>query len=107
MTAYRKLSRYRLDLMGVQEVRWECSGTAPAGENTFFYGKGYESHEFISDRMSYIMLRGCRFCIIVLNVHAQTEDKIDDVFRPTLESKQTSYPRGTWDCFLEGKVAGV
>jgi exonuclease III len=34
---------------------------------------------FVSDRMSYIMLRG-RWChIIVLNVHVPTEDKIDDV----------------------------
>jgi hypothetical protein len=31
--------------VGVQEVRWEGSGTAPAGENTFFYGKGNENHE--------------------------------------------------------------
>jgi hypothetical protein len=35
--------------------------------------------EFVSDRMSYIILRG-RWChIIVLNVHAPTEDKTDDV----------------------------
>jgi hypothetical protein len=35
--------------------------------------------EFVSDRMSYIILRG-RWCdIIVLNVHAPTEDKIDDM----------------------------
>jgi hypothetical protein len=35
--------------------------------------------EFVSDRMSYIMLRG-RWChIIVLNVRAPTEDKTDDV----------------------------
>jgi hypothetical protein len=35
--------------------------------------------EFISDRMSYIILR-CRWCcIIVLNVHVTTEDKIDDI----------------------------
>jgi hypothetical protein len=35
--------------------------------------------EFASDRMSYIILRG-RWChIIVLNVHAPTEDKPDDV----------------------------
>jgi exonuclease III len=34
--------------------------------------------EFVSDRMSYIMLRG-RWCyIIVLNVHAPIEDKTDD-----------------------------
>jgi hypothetical protein len=35
--------------------------------------------EFGSDRMSYIILRGCWFYIIVLNVHTPTEDKIDDV----------------------------
>jgi hypothetical protein len=35
--------------------------------------------EFVSDRMSYIILRGCWCHIIVLNVHAQTEDKTDDV----------------------------
>jgi hypothetical protein len=35
--------------------------------------------EFISDSMSYIILRG-RWCnIIVLNVHAPTEDKTDDI----------------------------
>jgi hypothetical protein len=36
MTVSRELSRYRLDLVGVQEVRWEDSGTAPTGVHTFF-----------------------------------------------------------------------
>jgi hypothetical protein len=35
--------------------------------------------EFVSDRMSYIILRRRRCDIIVLNVHTPTEDKIDDV----------------------------
>jgi hypothetical protein len=35
--------------------------------------------EFVSDRMSYIMLRGNWCHIIVLNIHAPTEDKADDV----------------------------
>jgi hypothetical protein len=84
--------------VGVQEVIWEGSGTKPAGEYTFFYRKENENHElgtgffvhiriisatkrveFVSDRMSYIMLRGCWCYIIVLNVHAPTEDKTDDV----------------------------
>jgi hypothetical protein len=44
MTDLRELSRYRLGLVGVQEVRWGGSGTAPAGEYTFFCGKGKESN---------------------------------------------------------------
>jgi hypothetical protein len=35
--------------------------------------------EFVSDRMSYIILRGIWCHIFVLNIHAPTEDKIDDV----------------------------
>jgi len=34
--------------------------------------------EFVSDRLSYIVLRGRRCGIIVLNVHAPTEEKSDD-----------------------------
>jgi hypothetical protein len=33
---------------------------------------------FVSDRMSYIILKG-RWCDIVLSVHALTEDKDDDI----------------------------
>jgi hypothetical protein len=35
----------KLDLLGVQEVRWKSGGTELAGEYTFFYGKGNEIHE--------------------------------------------------------------
>jgi hypothetical protein len=84
--------------VGVKEIRWEGGGTEPAGEYTFIYGKGNEDHElgtvffvhkriisavkrveFVNYRMSYIILTD-RWCyIIVLNVHAPTEDKTDDV----------------------------
>jgi hypothetical protein len=86
------------DLVGEQEVRWEDCGTKHVGEHKFFYGKGNDKHElgtvffvhkriisavtrveFVSNRMSYIILRG-RWChIIVLNVHAPIGDKTDDV----------------------------
>jgi hypothetical protein len=68
-----------------------------ADEYTFFYGKENENHElgtssfihnriisavkrveFVSDKMSYIILRGC-WCDTVLNVHTLKEDKILDM----------------------------
>jgi exonuclease III len=45
VTVSKELSKCRLDLVVVQEVRWEGSGTEPAGEYTFFYGRGNENHE--------------------------------------------------------------
>jgi exonuclease III len=58
-------------------------------KRTMDWGTGFFVHkrifsavkrvEFVSDRMSYIILRCCWFHTIVLNVHAPTEDKIGDV----------------------------
>jgi hypothetical protein len=45
MTVLRELSKYKLTIMEVLEVRWRGSGTEPAMEYTFFYGKGNENHE--------------------------------------------------------------
>jgi len=75
--AVRELEGYKVDLMGVQEVRLGKGSTVRAGGCNFFYGKGNEHHqlgtgffvhhgvvsavkrvEFISDRLSYIVLRG-------------------------------------------------
>jgi hypothetical protein len=97
MTVVRELARYKLDLVGVQEVRWDKGGTARARDYTFFYGKGNENYqfgtgffvhqrivpavrkvEFVSDRMPYVVLRGRWYNIIVLNAHMPTEEKNDD-----------------------------
>jgi exonuclease III len=40
-----EISKYKLDLVRVQEVRWDRDGTERAGGNTFFYGKGNENYE--------------------------------------------------------------
>ena len=80
--------------MGVQEVRWDKGDRVRAEDYNFLYGKRNElgteffvHHrivsavkrvEFVSGRMSYIVLRG-RWCnITVLNVHAPSEEKSDD-----------------------------
>jgi hypothetical protein len=54
----RELSQYRLDLVTVQEVRWEGSGAKPAGKYTFFYGKG---NEINGDNMNNVRCEASRF----------------------------------------------
>jgi hypothetical protein len=44
-TVARELGKYKLDLVGVQEVIWDKGGTARAEDYTFFYGAGNEDHQ--------------------------------------------------------------
>jgi len=93
--AARELAGYKLDLVGVQEVRWGKGCMVRAADFNFFYERVNENHklgtrvfvhhrkvsavkgvEIVSDRVSYIVLRGRWFNIIVLNVHAPNEEKV-------------------------------
>jgi hypothetical protein len=40
-----EILKYKLDLSGVQEVRWDGGGITTAGEHSFLNGKGNENHE--------------------------------------------------------------
>jgi len=92
-TVARKLAVYKLVFVGVQEVMWDKGGTLRAGdyiftvakeakiinlEQDFFVLHGIVSAvkrvECASDRVLYIVLRGCS-CNIVLNVYAPSEEK--------------------------------
>jgi hypothetical protein len=44
VTISKELSKYMLDLVEVQEVRWEGGNTESGGEYAFFYGKGNKNH---------------------------------------------------------------
>jgi len=96
-TAARKLNRYNLYLVGVKEVRWDKRGHAKSMGLHFFLwkrkrkssiGKRIFVHhriisavkrvQFVSDKTSYIVLRG-RWCnTIVFNVYEPREEKSDD-----------------------------
>jgi hypothetical protein len=44
-TVARELGKYKLDLVGVQEVRWDKGGNEQAEDYTFFYGARNEDHQ--------------------------------------------------------------
>jgi hypothetical protein len=68
MTVSRELFKYKLDLVGMQEVRWEGGGIEPVGAYTLFYGKGSDKHElgtgFLCLIESYQQLRGLNSLVI-------------------------------------------
>ena len=41
----RELGRYKLDVVGVQKVRWDKGGTVREGDYDFFYGNGNDNHQ--------------------------------------------------------------
>jgi hypothetical protein len=69
-----------LHLVRIQEVRWDRDGTEPAGKYMVMrIISAVGRVETVGEKMSYILLRS-RWCHSnVMNVHAPTENKTDDV----------------------------
>jgi hypothetical protein len=45
MTVSKEISKHKLDLVGVQEVRSDRCGSEPAGKYTILYRRENENHE--------------------------------------------------------------
>jgi len=122
MFFYLHCGRVSNSLHGEQKKRCLISGfwcdnlqNITAGDYDFFYGKGNENHqlgtgffvhrrivsavkrvEFVSDRLSYIVLGGRWHNTIVVNVHAPSEEKSDtskDSFYAELEQVFDHLPK--------------
>ena len=92
--AARELARYKLDVVGVQEVRWDKEGTVRERDYDFFYRKGNDNHQLgtrffvhrrivsavkreglVTDRLPFIVLTGRWSGIFVVYVHTPSEEK--------------------------------
>jgi hypothetical protein len=54
ITVATLIAKYKLDLAGIPEVRWDREGTKPPDENIFLYGKGNENQELVARCFLYI-----------------------------------------------------
>jgi len=48
-TVARELARYKLHLVGVEEIRWDKRDTVRAGDYIFIYEKGNSNHQSEQD----------------------------------------------------------
>jgi hypothetical protein len=105
----RELARHKLDLVDVQDVGWDKENTVRAGDYISSVQRKLKSStgnrfviqnriisivkraEFVSDRMSYEVLRGRRCNINVLNVHETSEEKSVDSKGSLYEKLRTDF----------------
>jgi len=103
----RDVEKYKMKCVTLQEVRWQDFGMTKVSQTTIFNGKceqahrlgtGFTIHESIIDtvkefrdispRLSTLTLTTENFDLVLINVHAPTEDKDEiekELFYATLE----------------------
>jgi hypothetical protein len=108
VTVSKELSKYKLDLVGVQGGQMGGQWHRTSCRIHIFYRKGNANHElgtglfcakriisqvkrvgFVSDSMSYIIRRG----LFLLNVYVPTENKVKDSFYDELEHVFDKFPK--------------
>jgi len=111
-----EITKYNLQIVALQEIRWPDKGSIKHKETTIFYsGCGDERHEFgvgfvindrllhnvnkfeaINKRICFIRLKISGQNIIIINCHSPTEDKdaeTKDAFYEKMERTYDSLPR--------------
>ena len=92
-----EVERYGVEVVALQETRWTGEGSLNAGSYTLHYG-GSETHsfgvgvminkkilsavrdvKFINERLGLLVVQGRWYKIAIINVHAPTEDKDDEI----------------------------
>ncbi|PSN48471.1 hypothetical protein C0J52_11717 [Blattella germanica] len=104
----RELDRTGLDIVALHELRWPGEGSQESGKFTLYYGGATKPEfgtgfivrrsilsaiKFVSDRISYIILKGKRHDFIIVNAYGPTEasdNTIKDKFYEELESLMTN-----------------
>jgi hypothetical protein len=90
----KELEKYGINCVALQEIRWEDAGTTKMFQTTIFNGEcenghrlgtGFVVHESIihlvkefrdiNPRIATLTLKTDNFDMVVINVHAPTEDK--------------------------------
>lgn len=109
-----ELSRMRVDIAAIQEVRWKGSGNVQGRNYIIFYSGSSEKHAFgtafvvpsrlkqavmdfqpINERLCKLRLRGKKCHMTLINVHAPTEEKSEeekDIFYDELDRALAASP---------------
>ncbi|PSN37502.1 hypothetical protein C0J52_26535 [Blattella germanica] len=107
----RELDRTGLDIIALQEVRWPGEGSQESGKFTLYYGGATKPEfgtgilvrrsilsairdiKFVSDRISYIILKGKRHDFIIVNVYGPTETSDDTIKDEIYEELKSVFDR--------------